>query len=191
MDNDRSDCRPSVTESHNQRAPGSARKATSICPGCGVDLPAANSPTHAYMGASPACWARYGELLAREYENPALFAAVHQLTVDAYAVQHPGVPERRTIQSVALHLSTLCLVLERGADPSKGPKLHELIVERPIWHWLAPPEPNGTLTVLDVLSTRSPGEHEAAVRAWAEDIWRAWASHHATVRCWLDQSIDA
>jgi hypothetical protein len=46
---------------------------------------------------------------------------VHPLTVDTYAVQHPGVPERRTSQSLALHLITLCLVIERGADPRDGP----------------------------------------------------------------------
>jgi hypothetical protein len=32
----------------------------------------------------------------------------------------PGVPERRSIQSVTLHLITLCLVLEDGADPRAG-----------------------------------------------------------------------
>jgi hypothetical protein len=147
-----------------------------------------DGPTHAYIGASPACWARYGEILAREYEDPALFSHVHQLTVDAYAVQHPGVPERRSIQSVALHLATLCLVFERGADQSDGPRLHRRIIERPVWHWLEPPRPNGTLTVLDVLAATSSAQHEARVRAWAENVWRAWTPHHATVRSWLDQS---
>jgi hypothetical protein len=41
----------------------------------------------------------YGEMLAREYGDPAYFR-VHQLTVDTYAVQHPGPRERRAIQSV-------------------------------------------------------------------------------------------
>jgi hypothetical protein len=128
-------------------------------------------------------------VLAREFADPALFAAIHQLTVDAYAVQHPGRPERRAIQSVALHLSTLCLMLERAADPREGPRLHRRLVEDPIWHWLEPPDPNGTLTVLDVLAAATEGEHARIVRAWAEDIWRAWQNHHATVRTWLADSV--
>src|SRR5689334_17173258 len=78
-------------------------QATSACPGCGLVLAEHDGPTHAYIGASPACWAKYGELLVREFgelRNP----EVHRLSVDTYAVQHPGVPERRSIQSVAVHL---------------------------------------------------------------------------------------
>lgn len=41
------------------------------CDDCGVTLPAVEGPTHAYLGASPACWALYGEVLAREYSDPA------------------------------------------------------------------------------------------------------------------------
>jgi hypothetical protein len=90
---------------------------TSACPGCGLELPEHDGPTHAYIGASPACWALYGELR---------YPPSHRLTVDVYAVQHPGGDERRAIQSVALHLMALCLVLERevatvavakGSDP--------------------------------------------------------------------------
>ena len=28
----------------------------SLCPGCGLVLPLHGGPTHAYVGASPACW---------------------------------------------------------------------------------------------------------------------------------------
>ena len=72
------------------------------CPGCGLALPARpDAPKHPYVGASAECWAVYGEVLAREYEDPAYFR-VHQLTVDAYAVQHPGAPERRSISNPSL-----------------------------------------------------------------------------------------
>ena len=111
----------------------------SECTGCGLVLPVREAPSHAYLGSSPACWALYGEVLAREYSDPA-YSRVHQLTVDTYAVQHPGVPARRSIQSVAVHLMTLCLVLEDGADPREGPKLHKRFVESPSFHWLEPPQ---------------------------------------------------
>jgi hypothetical protein len=71
---------------------------TSPCPGCRLVLSDHDGPTHPYIGASPACWALYGWLIAREFNNPPYFS-VHQMSTDTYAVQHPGVPERRTIQS--------------------------------------------------------------------------------------------
>ena len=61
----------------------------SACPQCGVDLPDEDGPTHRYLGASPACWAAYCQALEREYADPAFFKN-HRMTVDAYALQHPG-----------------------------------------------------------------------------------------------------
>ena len=146
------------------------------------------APTHAYIGASAECWALFGELLAREFQDPDYFG-VHQLTVDAYAVQHPGSPERRSIQSVGLHLMTLCLIVEDGADPADGPALHKRFVRRVEFTWLEPPRPNGRLTVADTVGSRTPDEHAEAVMAWGRDVWDAWAPHHATVRGWIEQSL--
>ncbi|HEX2125361.1 MAG TPA: DUF5946 family protein [Thermoleophilaceae bacterium] len=146
----------------------------SRCPGCGLVHPEREGPTHPYLVASPGCWAMYGEVLAREYGDPAYFR-VHQLTVDTYAVQHPGRRERRTIQSLGLHLSSLCLVVERGGDPTAGPRFHRRLAGRAGFDWLEPPEPRGRLTVADVRGAGDPGEHAAAVEAWARDVWAAWA----------------
>lgn len=160
----------------------------SACPGCGAFLPAEEGPTHAYMRSSPACWARFGEVLAREFGGPAYFAP-HQLTVDAYAAQHPGGVEHRAIRSVGLHLMTLCMVLEDGADPRKVPELHGRMAARPAFDWLDPPSMDGRRTVADVLGATSPSEHERLVRAWATDAWRAWTPHHDTVRRWVRRSL--
>ncbi len=143
---------------------------------------------HPYMRSSSACWRRFGEILAREFGDPAYFA-LHQVTVDTYAVQHPGVAERRAIQSVGLHLMTLCLVLEHGADPREGPKLHRRMVQRPPLQWLDPPPMGDRLKVVDVLPARSPAEHGRLVHAWARDVWEAWAAHHDTVRGWVRHSL--
>ena len=145
----------------------------------------ADAPVHR---RSPACWALYGEALAREYGDPN-YSRLHQVTVDTYAVQHPGVPERRSIQSVAVHLITLCLVVEEGADPREGPKLHERLAGSPSFRWLEPPSPNGHITVADVLQAQTPAEHERVVEAWARDVWAAWEQHHATVRDWIDLAL--
>jgi hypothetical protein len=59
------------------------------CVGCGAIFEDREGPTHRYTESSPACWAAYGEVVAREYSDSS-YAALHGLTVDAYAVQHPG-----------------------------------------------------------------------------------------------------
>lgn len=40
------------------------------CPGCGLMTAVQDGPTHPYVVSSPGCWAIYGEVLAREYQNP-------------------------------------------------------------------------------------------------------------------------
>jgi len=112
--------------------------AETVCPGCRVRLPAVEAPVHPYMTCSPACWVRYGDLLAAQYANPERMA-FHQLVVDTYAVQHPDGDDPRAIQSVGIHLMTLCLFLERGTDPALGTRLHRRMIDRPAFHQLKPP----------------------------------------------------
>lgn len=143
------------------------------------------------MTSSPGCWQRYGELLAVQYADPARMA-FHQVVVDCYAVQHPDGGDPRAVQSVAIHLMTLCLFLERGVDPSLGNRLHRPMVERPVFHHLEPPASRGSLTVLDVPVDADAAAARSAAFAWARDVWTAWSAHHAAVRHWLTQlDIDA
>ena len=46
-------------------------------------------PTHEYMESTPGCWAAFGRVLAREYEDQRHFP-IHRLTVSGYAVYHPA-----------------------------------------------------------------------------------------------------
>jgi len=161
----------------------------SACPGCGLDLPDSDGPTHPYIGASAACWALYGELLAREY-GELRYPPSHRLTVDVYAVQHPGKPERRAIQSVAVHLMALYLVLEREVATVTVRELMDRILRtEPALEWLEPPVPNGGVTVRDVLASRDLAEHKDAVERWAADVWAAWSQHHERVRGWIDECL--
>jgi hypothetical protein len=41
------------------------------CYGCGALAPNEDGPAHRYIGASPGCWAVYGEVLARASADPA------------------------------------------------------------------------------------------------------------------------
>lgn len=157
------------------------------CPGCHVRLPALEAPQHPYMTCSPACWVRFGDLLAVQYADPRRMS-FHQLVVDTYAVQHPDGDDPRAIQSVGIHLMTLCLFLERGADPSLGTRLHQRMVDRPVFHQLDPPSRRGKLTMLDVPLEGDPELARAASYAWADDVWKRWQTHHPTVREWVDTS---
>lgn len=158
--------------------------ATEICPGCGLELEQGDTPgpTHEYLGASPSCWALYSELHAKQYEG---FGALTRVRViDAYAVQHPGVPERRAIQSVNAHLVALYLQVEKGYDARVNVALQRVLRYADQFVWLEPPTPNGTMTVAEILKAETPQEQAEAIEAYARDIWRAWQGHRATVLEW-------
>ncbi len=150
------------------------------CPGCGAMVEDLPGRPHPYLGATAGCWRLYGRVLAREYENYIALRDTHLYTVDAYSLQHPGVPERRTIQSVSLHLVRLHLALERGFRPPEIMVATRKLLRDPSqFVWLTPPDPNGTMTVSDVLAAEGVEAHRRAVVAWAENVWAAWAPHHA------------
>jgi uncharacterized protein DUF5946 len=160
------------------------------CPGCGVVLPQYDGPTHPYIGANAACWALYGELLAHEYADLG-YPECHRLTVDAYAVQHPGTRDPRSIQSVGTHLSGLYLVLEQGFDgPAATALKNQVLAAKPRFLWLNPPHPDAALTAQDVLSMRREMRHCDAIEAWAQSVWDAWELHHETVRDWVEGALD-
>lgn len=154
------------------------------CQGCGGLFPDTDGPTHACIGASPGCWALYSEVLAKEY-GEYRYPAVHQLTVHAYAAQHPGTPSRRSIQSVAGHLIGLYLVLDRGLNAKRATAMiREAIAQRGRFMWLEPPPSMGPLTVLDVAGATHLAGHVRLVEQWANSVWDAWAEHHETIRNW-------
>lgn len=159
------------------------------CFGCGGMFPGIEGPTHRYMESVPGCWAAYGDVLAKQYSD-ANYSLAGQLTVDAYAVQHPGTPSPQSIQSVALHLVSLCLMFEHGVSPAEA----TLVVARTAsdksrFVWLPPPAAMGDLNVGDVRSATSASEHVARVREWAESAWHAWRQHYDTIRRWLPQNL--
>jgi hypothetical protein len=155
------------------------------CPGCSAYFPDIAGPTHPYMEPSPGCWAAFGDVLAREYSDSAYFD-IHRLSVDSYAVQHPGRPSRQSIQSVGVHLIRLCLFLEHGLTPEKAnAAMLAAAQEKHTYTWLEPPESLGATTVADVRSTLRMNDHKQAVRAWSASAWQAWSIHHDTVRGWL------
>ncbi len=160
------------------------------CPDCRAPVPDVDGPTHAYIGAGAGCWAAWGELQARAYADPAL-AGQMALAVDAYAAQHHGVAGRRQAQSVWVHLVSMCAILERGRAPVDGIRLkQDLLRDDPVFPWLQPPADPGPITVLDVAAARGD-EAPAAVRRWAQSVWRAWSAHHPAIRARTDEVAPA
>lgn len=114
------------------------------------------------------------------------------LLVDAYAVQHPGVEERRAVQSVGVHLVTLCAALERGWPPTRTIELRRWAAESPdgFWRWLDPRLPLGDMTIADVQGAATPAARADRVTAYVDTVWRAYSPHHETVRHWTSRLIE-
>jgi Family of unknown function (DUF5946) len=156
------------------------------CMWCKGDFPDEQGPTHEYMESTPGCWAAFGRVLAREYGDQRHFS-IHRLTVDAYAVQHPGVPSRQSIQSVGVHLARLCLFHERHLPPDKANDAMLAVAKHKArFHWLEPPDDLGPITVANVEAAAGIEEHMSMVRLWAAQMWDVWSPHHVTVRSWAD-----
>ena len=148
------------------------------CIGCKLVLPVTKWPTHSYILSSPACWKLYGEVLAREYSDKAYWK-VHRLTVDAYALQHPGENNRRAIQSVNVHLASLYLIFEKNTtyDNATQQIANIIKIHKADLKFIVPPESCGQLTILDVWKATTAQEHADLVRQWARSTYEAW-SHH-------------
>ena len=80
------------------------------------------------MLSTESCWSAYGRLLEREYADQEDWNN-HRLTVDAYAVQHPGKECPQSIQSIAVHLISLYLVLEKDVSQNKVTKILSSLTE--------------------------------------------------------------
>ncbi|MCB0572215.1 MAG: hypothetical protein KDC66_20755 [Phaeodactylibacter sp.] len=154
------------------------------CFSCGAEVPAIEGPVHRYLDSAPGCWARFTEVAAREYSD-VNFVRCHQLTVDSYAVQHPGQTSPQAIRSVAVHLASLYMVLERNLPIREATNFIQHLAEhKQAFHWLEPPQYMGDITVVDIWKTENVQAHLQAVRAWAESAWAAWAAHHEQVKAW-------
>jgi hypothetical protein len=159
-----------------------------ICPGCKLSLPIFDGPTHDYIGASPSCWALFGQVMAREYGGPA-YMKVHQLTVDAYAVQHPGRAEPRAVRSVWGHLASLYLQLEQGVPTDRAKQVIPLVTSQSeSLGWIEPPEQCSAMTIADVVAAASPAEHCSVVEQWARSVWNCWSSHHRRIAAIADEA---
>lgn len=157
------------------------------CVGCGGRVPAIDGPIHRYMTAAPGCWRAYTELLGGGGLPPSRAAG---LSVDAYAVTHPGLPGPQSTPSVWVHLVTLCFVLERRWPVEQAIRLRRVAADAfSRWPWLEPPEHMGDVTAIDIWTALAAGNGTAAsdlTARWVEGAWAAWSRHHGAVRARAD-----
>lgn len=151
------------------------------CPGCGLKTENNDGPVHKYLGSSAGCWSVFGEILQKEYENYE-YMAVHGLTVDAYALQHPGQESAQTLNSAYIHLGSLYAYFELGKPISELSKIkQDLTQHKAEFRWLEPPEGITGITVADVRNSESGSQHCEIVRKWAAYIFDKWNVHHPAI----------
>ncbi|RVT87317.1 hypothetical protein DXV76_04340 [Rhodobacteraceae bacterium CCMM004] len=160
---------------------------TDMCPACGHVGGPADGPVHAYMTSSPGCWARYGEVLARDYSDAA-YRAHHRALTDAWSVQHSISDDRRARQSFYLHLAALVLKVERDApDAAIVAFLRRAAASgHPFPHVQAPP-PCAEARPDAVYDAPGAAAHAAAVDAYARAVLAQWAPHHGAVRALIEE----
>jgi len=154
-----------------------------ICPGCGLATAPFDGPVHHYMTSSPYCWNLFGKILAREYQDPS-YMVHHRLSVDAFALQHPGTKNPQAAQSVNIHLLSLHLIFSKEMAIPKVMTFMQAYSnvrkgDAGCFGWLTPPKIRGNLRVNDILTAESSKAHGMIVRNWAQEVYEAWQAHHA------------
>ncbi len=149
----------------------------SRCPECGAVV----------AGGRDGCQALLAGLSAQVYADQR-FAAVYNLAFDTYCMQHVET-YCRSAKSYAAHLTRLCCGLEFEGAPE---------VYAAIQSWLNGASPvakpsvlpsRGRLTIASVIGAQSIAEHKHLVRAWAEDVWGAYAVQHSLARGWVQAAL--
>jgi hypothetical protein len=169
--------------------------ASTICPGCGLELPASGSAPDPRGNASAECWQLYGEVQGFELRHLELARDYHQLAVDAYAAQHaPRDQGAGPPIGVAYALVGLHLALDHGMPGVRVRAAHQRM-GRPdaTWPPLPAPQRTGAVTVFDVaaagLMVGSVAGHARAMRDWAASVWAAWGERHAAVAALADRLL--
>jgi len=151
------------------------QKKMETCMWCKGEFPYLEGPTHKYMESIPGCWHTFGQVIGKEYENYSALNIIHGLTVDAYAVQHPGQPSKQSTQSVYAHLIRMYYIMEKGLNGKLArEKLIVFVESEPQLKWLDPPDVATSLTIADVFKAESYVDHEKFVTQWAESLWEVW-----------------
>lgn len=151
-----------------------------VCAGCGFDA-AHDGPVHAYMSFSPACWARYGEVLAREYGDAAYWRG-HRLLTDAVCAQHSTGEDRRARQSLHIHLAALMMFFEDDAPEAEIVGFLRSAARNFEFDALKMPAANHRVSITGIHGAADAAQHISAVKRYARGVFDAWQVHHGVFR---------
>lgn len=132
------------------------------------------------------CEERRDILLARDYEQSALFWPYHRLAVDTYCVQHS--PYVASAKSLAAHLCGLCIYFERQKDAVALRRLQRWLSTNPKISKPELPVMRGALTIEHVSGIEDPALFGRVTEEWARSAWDAYRNLHQTAREWLELS---
>lgn len=158
----------------------------SVCVACGFQGES-DGVAHAYMSFSPACWARYGEIMAREFGVPGYFDA-HRLLVDACCGQHSVGNDRRARQSLQIHLAGLTLHFEDGASKSEIVAFLSKAARNDQFEALPMPEENLSVSMAGIFDATDAVEHCAEVAKYARRVFDAWSVHRPVFRALISDT---
>jgi Family of unknown function (DUF5946) len=134
----------------------------------------------------PNCAALRDALLARDFEQGALYWKYHRLAVDAYCLQHA--PYVESAKSLAAHLCGVCAALEHAGDRAVVEGIQRWLDTSPKLTRPSLPSFRGSLTVADASGIEDPAEYGRAVEAWARSVWEAYRDLQPVAREWLAMS---
>jgi hypothetical protein len=128
----------------------------------------------------------FDALLARDFEQPAMYWRHHRLAVDAYALQHE--PYVKSAKSLAAHLCGVCIAFEHSNDSVLLSRLQKWLSTNPTIVRPALPTARGALTIAHVHGISDPVEYGRKVEAWARSAWEAYRDLQVVARKWIELS---
>lgn len=125
----------------------------------------------------------FDALIARDFEQPALYWKSHRLAVDAYALQHE--PYVKSAKSLAAHLCGACIAFEHGNDGAALVRLQKWLSTNPAMRKPELPRLRGELTISHVHGIDDPVEYARRVQEWAKSAWDAYRHLQPIAREWI------
>jgi len=141
------------------------------CPGCGAEFESSNTTLEKDFNALTIC---RNVMYQISYFTLSLQDTyfLHQLAVDAYAVQHAS--DRTKPILLTFGLVGLYLVWEKNYTGRQVQKVHmELAKTKKVWPEFAFPVSKTWLTVQDVVSVQD-GEKLEMIKTWNNSVWSIW-----------------
>lgn len=147
------------------------------CPDCGALV----------EGGREGCQALMDQMRAQAYSD-LRYASAIDLAFDSYCMQHLD-KYCRSAKSYAAHLTRLCCGIEYAGNPKVYAAIQKwlngnVVLEKPSLLTNL-----GSMTVANVQGAASFEEHISRGRAWAENVWAAYAEQHDIARAWIKAAM--